>query len=460
MVKKLNLELPKLPGVYVFKNAEGNPIYIGKAKSLKNRVSSYFHNQKTDWKVAALIEEHASLEYILTKNEIEALLLETQMIQQYKPKFNVLMTSGQPFVYILFTEPKKTRRHSAQLHSSTTQNEQEPIFIPEIKIVRNKREKGTYFGPFLYKSQARRVHQYLVEKFRLMMCNKKIENGCLEYHIGLCPGNCKLDFNPQDYIFRMELAKEVLHKNHKDFIKKLETKIKEYSANMDFEKARSLHQYIENFEVIFETIRTHFHEEKYATDIVAATLPSFSSPLKDKDQIAQSTMPRAYQARSADELAERLQKFFNLNAPVHTIDCFDISHFQSRSIVGSCIRFRNGKPDKDKFRRFQVRTLERQNDYAALQEIVSRRYRNPEDIPDLILIDGGKGQLSAARAVLPPDAHIISLAKREETVFGLNYSDGKILDIKTDIGKLLIALRDYAHHFAISYHRLKRNKLD
>lgn len=428
MDKRLKIELPKLPGVYVFKNEDGTPIYIGKAKSLKNRVSSYFHKQKTDWKVAALLEEHASLEFILTKNETEALLLETQMIQQYKPKFNVLLTSGQPFIYIFFTQDE----------------------VPQIKIVRNKRAKGTYFGPFLFKSQARRVHKYLMEKFRLTMCNKKIENGCLEYHLGICPGNCKPDFDKQDYLFRIELAQDVLKKNHKDFIKKLEAKIKEHCAAMDFEKAKNLHEYIANFETIFETIRTHFTESKYATDIATVSTPSYFA-----SYFAEATKDRPHDPY---RLAKELQKFFNLQSPVHTIDCFDISHFQSRSIVGSCIRFRDGKPDKNRFRRFQVRSLVEQNDYAALQEIVARRYRDPEDIPDLILIDGGKGQLNAVKSVLP-NAQLISLAKREETVYGNAYPDGKVLDINSDIGKLLIALRDYAHHFAINYHRLKQNKL-
>lgn len=443
MGKKLNKELPKLPGVYVFKNTDGEPIYIGKAKSLKHRVSSYFHKQKTDWKIAALVEEQASLDFILTKNETEALLLETQMIQQYKPKFNILLTSGQPFIYILFTTPSKR---------SENKN------LPEIKIVRNKREKGTYFGPFLFKSQARRVHQYLLEKFRLTMCTKKIENGCLKYHLGICPGNCKSNFDPADYLFRIELAQEVLKKNHKEFLKRLEAKIKEHSANMDFEKAKNLHEYTSNFETIFETIRTHFTESKYATDIAAVSTPEFTSPMHNiMAHEASKDMPRAYAAQVADDIAEQLQKFFNLKSPVHTIDCFDISHFQSRSIVGSCIRFRDGKPEKNSFRRFQVRSLVEQNDYAALQEIVSRRYRNPEDIPDLVLIDGGKGQLSAVKSILP-NANLISLAKREETVYGDIYPDGIKLDIQTDIGKLLIAIRDYAHHFAISYHRLKQGK--
>ncbi len=143
--------------------------------------------------------------------------------------------------------------------------------------------------------------------------------------------------------------------------------------------------------------------------------------------------------------------------PIYVIDCFDISHFQSKQMVGACVRFSHGVPVKNKFRRFKIKTLETQDDYAALQEIVTRRYRNG-DMPDLILIDGGKGQLNAIKKILP-DATISSLAKREETLFCNAHPEGVLLDVKTPIGKLLIELRDYTHHFAISYHRLKKEKL-
>ncbi len=125
--------------------------------------------------------------------------------------------------------------------------------------------------------------------------------------------------------------------------------------------------------------------------------------------------------------------------------------------MGSCVRFTNGIPDKNKFRRFKIKTLTQQNDYAALQEIVMRRYKDASELPDLIVIDGGKGQLSAAQAILP-QAHIVSLAKKEEHLFGTHCADGIQLDVKTESGRLLIALRDYAHHFAISYHRLRQRK--
>lgn len=152
-----------------------------------------------------------------------------------------------------------------------------------------------------------------------------------------------------------------------------------------------------------------------------------------------------------------LQKFLGFATPVRTVDCFDISHFQSSYLVGSCVRFTDGKPERAMFRHFKIKTLTEQNDYAALQEIIQRRYKNNTDIPDLIVIDGGKGQLSAAQHVLP-GAPLVSLAKREETLYGPQFPQGVRLDLQTNVGRLLIALRDYAHHFAISYHRLKRKK--
>lgn len=414
MSAKPTKAIPKAPGVYYFKNKEGIVIYVGKAKSLHARVFSYF--QKTsDWKVKALIEEHIDIDYILTKNETEALLLEAQMVKEHQPKFNVLLKHGQPFLYILFTTKEK---------------------LPTITIVRNKRQKGTYFGPFLHKRQARGVAYYLQETFRLNICTKKIANGCLDFHLGRCSGSCMVAFDADDYMFRLQLAMDVLKNNHKEFLKNVKEKIKEYNKEMFFEKSKRLNEYLENLDVIFETIKTKFNEEKYATDIFVATTPtSFAFD---------------------PQLESELQKFLDVDYPIKSIDCFDISHFQSSYLVGSCVRFINGKPDKNNFRRFKIKTLIEQNDYAALQEIVGRRYRDPVDIPDLIVIDGGKGQLSAIEKILP-HAHIISLAKREETVYSKLFPEGKKLDIHTQVGQLLISLRDYAHHFAVSYHKVRRS---
>lgn len=413
--KKHTKTIPKAAGVYYFKDKDGIVLYVGKAKSLAARVNSYFQ-KSYDWKVVALVEEYADIDYILTKNETEALLLEAQMVKEHKPKYNVLLKEGQPFVYILFT-----------VHDP----------VPTIEIVRNKKQKGIYFGPFLHKKQARGVAHYLTETFRLRLCNKKIANGCLDFHIGKCAGSCMEQFDMNDYLFRINLAIDILQKNHKKSLKDLQEKLKEYNKMMAFENSRRLASYIENLDTIFETIETRFNEKKYEHDIFVATTPTAVKP--------------------RDEALHELSTFLNIDKHIKTIDCFDISHFQSSYLVGSCIRFSNGVPDKNNFRRFKIKTLQTQNDYAALQEIVLRRYRDAQEIPDLVVIDGGKGQLSAVQAVLP-NATIISLAKREETVFSNNLPDGKKLDIHSPIGQLLIAIRDYAHHFAITYHKLRRKK--
>lgn len=407
---------PSLPGVYLFKNAQGEILYIGKATSLKHRVGSYFQKQPTDWKIDSLINEHKTIEYILTHTEIEASLLEAELIKSNQPKYNVLLKSGQPFVYILFTVQT----------------------IPTIKIVRNKKQKGSYFGPFLHKQQARSVHHFLVQTFRLNLCNKKITNGCLDYHIGTCPGNCMPHFDPQDYLFHLQLARNVLNGTDKEFVHTIQQKIIEYNTTLEFEKAQKLNNYLDNLHTIFSTIKARYSSKKFAADIFTTTAPT------------------THITEIESSASHELLNIVGVSIPIQTIDCFDISHFQGKNIVGSCIRFTNGKPEKNKFRRFRINTLTEQNDYAALQEIVSRRYAH-NDIPDLILIDGGKGQLNAIKYILP-HALCVSLAKREELLFSEAYPEGFPLDVHTPAGKLLISLRDYAHHFAITYHRLSRKR--
>lgn len=413
--------LPSLPGVYFFKNTQDEVIYIGKAINLKNRVSSYFQQSNAkDWKVQAIMHEYASLDYIITNSEQEALLLEAELIQKHKPRFNTLFKTGQPFLYIRVTAGSKT-------------------VLPTIQVVRLKNKKGTHFGPFLEKKQARATHNFIMRTFNLNVCNKKIENGCLDFHLDNCAGTCQSNFDIDEYRFRVELATKALKRNHKAFIKDIEQKIKELSAVYAFEKAKRLHEYVENIDRIFETIRINYQAADYAVGIMVATTPT--------DQVT----------KLYDMTSRELKSMLGITGPLRTIDCFDISHFQSQSIVGSCVRFTDGKPDKNKFRRFNIKTIIQQDDYAALAEIVSRRYKEGDDLPDLILIDGGKGQRNAVKD-LYPQACFASLAKREERLFSDSHPEGVVLDVKTGVGKLLISLRDYAHHFAITFHRLQRKK--
>ncbi len=410
-------KLPHLPGIYVFKNKDSGIIYIGKAKSLKSRVVSYFRRQHEDWKVQELIKEHAIVDYILTKNEIEALLLEAQLIRTYKPKYNVLLKNTNPFVYLLITQKD----------------------MPELKLVRTKKEKGTYFGPFLFKQKARSAYDYLTRTLRLRLCSTRIEQGCLDYHMGLCAGNCVKTFSVDEYKVRLNLAQSLLEGNYDACEKLLTSQIKEHNQRMEFEKSKNLSKYLGDLETIFATLKTGFSETKYVKDITVMTTPitaKVEKPLK---------------------ALKDLQQLLESDKPLASIDCFDISHFQSSYLVGSCIRFTHGIPDKNKFRRFKIKTLSEQNDYASLQEIVTRRYRNPSELPDVILIDGGKGQLNAVKELFP-ETTFISLAKKEEILYTPYHPDGVHLDIQTPLGQLLIALRDYAHHFAISYHRVLRSK--
>lgn len=412
-------ELPKLPGVYFFKDKNQTILYIGKAKNLYKRVQSYFSKQESDWKIAELIKEHDTISHIVTKNETEALLLEAQLIRDHKPKYNVLLKSGQPFLYLLFTQPQQAEALST------------------LTLVRNRKQKGFYFGPFLHKNQARSVYAYLTRTFKLFICNKKIANGCLDYHLGKCCGSCMPSFNSNEYIMRLELAKDVLKGHHKEFLARLSSAISQHSAQLEFEKAAHLKKYIDNFETIFETIKTKFTEDKYQKEVEEVTHQPVSSP-------------------DAQKALDELQVLLDLPFRPSTIDCFDISHFQSHYIVGSCIRFKDGVKDPKNFRHFKVRSLTQQNDYAALQEIVKRRYKNPEDLPDVICIDGGKGQRNAITSFIK-NVPCISLAKREEQLFTDKHPEGIHLNLQTPLGRLLIALRDYAHHFAITFHRKQRS---
>ncbi|HJM68894.1 MAG TPA: GIY-YIG nuclease family protein [Candidatus Babeliales bacterium] len=414
MVKDKLASLPTYSGIYIFKDIHNQIIYIGKAKSLKSRVTSYF-NKTDNFKTQTLAAEIHDIDYIPTKNEDEALLLEAELIKEHQPKFNILLKDGQPFIYLTITKGA----------------------IPEFKVVRSKVAKATHFGPFINKTQARQVHRFLSEKFNVQLCNKKIPNGCLRYHIGICAGNCRDKFDLDEHLLRIDLIKKILQEKYSEFEDVIRKQIEEYNKEFLFEKSKKLSEYLDNLEYIIKVTKLHFNRDKFEP---------FIAMVKDKSQ--QRLIPNK-------GLAKALKEAFKLSIEPHTIDCFDISHFQSHFIVGSCIRFVDGVPAKNMFRRFKIKTLDQQDDYAALAEIVQRRYKS-KNFPDLILIDGGKGQLNAIKPLFN-NVDCISLAKREERIFCEAYPQGKVLDIHTETGKLLIALRDYAHHFAISYHRKRRS---
>lgn len=502
--------LPPKPGVYLFKDENNEVLYIGKAKNLKNRVSDYVINKERDLKAHSILSASTHIDHTITKNELAAMLLEAQLIQSYQPKFNVLLKTGQPFLYLLITTEK----------------------TPELKIVRNQKQKGTYLGPFIDKTSARKVYDFLIKTFRLKLCKKRIENGCLFYHMGICAGKCRPDFNLNDYLERLELARLALKSDHHKFLGQISTLIDQHNKKMEFEKSKKLYEYKKAFQNIFSMLSIKagssasieykdiwfltadnqalflfkernsvltkkeifyfpisgelpdylgYFESYYRTNPATTTIlvnlkltkyerelyQQFLSEMQVNQQSISIITPkdghfanllRLAKIHAEMELskqksaAQTLKSMLKLTHEPHSIDCFDISHKQGKFMVGSCVRFVDGKPDKVNFRHFHIKTITTQDDYAALEEVVSRRYKNKQNLPDLVLIDGGKGQLSAVQHLLP-GVEFASLAKKEETIYSKHLPDGKKLNIKTFAGQLLIALRDYTHHFAISFHR-------
>ncbi|MCL4379908.1 GIY-YIG nuclease family protein [Candidatus Dependentiae bacterium] len=410
------LLLPRSPGVYLMKNQKNQVIYIGKAKELKKRVSSYFRQDHKDWKTDLLVGEVLFIEHVVTATESEALLLEAQLINTHKPQFNILLKHGNPFLYLMITNDA----------------------IPALKLTRNKKQRGTYFGPFFNKGEARQAHRMLLDLFALRICNKKIANGCLQYHLGICSGSCKPTFNEQEHRFKIALIISILEgKSTAEIETSIAQMIAQHNNALEFEASQRWHQQLQSLSAIIELIKLNCSPKKYAPELAVAYQENIVTPIAN------------------DTVRQELQELLQLPIAPITIDCFDISHFQSSHIVGSCVRFTGGLPDKSNFRRFAIKTVSKQNDYAALQEIVKRRYKLPDDLPDLIVIDGGIGQLHAVQHLVRTTP-IVALAKRHEEVYSSTLLSPVRLDLHTAAGKLLIALRDYTHHFAVSYHTKRR----
>jgi excinuclease ABC subunit C len=504
-------QFPGHPGVYLFKDELGQPVYIGKAKNLKKRGNSYLQRHGMDVKVDVIFTSSVTVEFRETANELEALLLEAHLVMTHQPRCNVLLKHGQPFLYLFISASK----------------------IPEFSIVRSQKRKGTYFGPFLEKTSVRKVYDFLTKTFRLKLCKKKIENGCLYYHMGVCAGSCRSDFDVDAYCDRMELAKTSLRQGHKKFLASLLKKIEDHNIRHEYEKSRELYGYYTAFSTVFESLKCSItdHEHVAHKDIWVVTpdnkalfvfreragvlikRQSFYFPFGDAHDNAEEYLMSFYRscvppativlnfdlAASYDavqkfmpqwhhkeytvtivqpsqghdaalirlglihaeqellkqqSLPRALKKVLKLSKEPHAIDCFDVSHQQGRHMVGSCVRFVDGKPDKNKFRHFIIKTVDHNDDYACLREIVARRYKNASDLPDVVVIDGGKGQLSSVIDLIN-GADVVALAKCEETIFSLRIPQGKKLNQQNFAEQTLIALRDYAHHFAINFHRLK-----
>jgi len=406
----LNLyNVPQLPGVYIFKDIFNAILYIGKAKNLYKRIRSYKTDRQVDWKLNSLLKQSISLEWIVVASEKDALLLEADLISEQKPVFNKLLTMDNPFSYIVFFKKNN---------------------ISTIEITRYYSEKlDLIIGPFLVKKEAIELYEYILYFFNLFSCKKKIQHGCLNYHIGKCAGSCKEDFDIVSYNKRYTLAKSAL-KNEDIFFNLIDVEINKAKKNFNFTELEKLISYKLNYSQLCYQLDKNKNNSNSVDSILLNVV--LENEIIEKALI-------------------QLKELLNLNDLPNIIDCIDISHFQGHVVTGACVRFINGKYSIKESKSYKL-LLNENNDYKNLILLVKNHYNNDIKYPNLLLIDGGKGQLSAITRLKLP-IKLIALAKKLETLFTVDSPYGIAITAQQPFGKLLISLRNATHNAAIRMHR-------
>ncbi|MCF7861032.1 excinuclease ABC subunit UvrC [Candidatus Woesearchaeota archaeon] len=509
--------IPSLPGCYLFKDSS-SIIYIGKAKNLKKRVSSYF-SKKHDIKTTKLVDSIRSVSTIVTDNETEALILENTLIRRHKPKYNVDLRNSDRYAYLCFSQET----------------------FPRLIVSRSKEGLGKLYGPFTSGQERNNIQRFLIRSLKLRTCNRMRKKGCLRHHIRLCDGPCMGLITKTAYNEKIKVARLILSGKIEDVISRLKKDMEIQSQHQNYEKAlefrnlisalnsisekqkvernRKYNEDLVNFKVVggyvyllvfkiykgtlngmhefsfqyYDDFLRHFFILYYNTHPKPKELivPGYNKSILDESQWDDLRLflksigvvlvaPKIGEKKKLLELAEKnidivffgdvskldaLRIAIKLEEMPIVIECFDISHLSGTSVVGSMVQFRNAKPDKSNYRRFKIRSVEGIDDYAAIAEVVRRRYKRliseNQNLPNLIIIDGGRGQLNAALEELRRIGlriPIISIAKREEELYlpGLSIP----LRLKQDSKDLLFVreIRDEAHRFAIKYNRLLRKK--
>lgn len=408
-------KLPHKPGVYFFRDKAGKIIYIGKASSLKNRVSSYFvglHDPKTTVMVANI----ARLDTIEVKSEVEALFLESELIKRHQPKFNVEQKDEKSYIYVKFTNQE----------------------YPAVEIVRRPVDDGAeYFGPFVNVAPIRTTLEYLRRIFPYSTHINLPKRPCLQYHLGLCPGPETRAITPAEYRKNLIKIRSLIKGKQKWVIEQLKKEMKKASVSQNYELAAKIRDRMNgvmelNQKVLFGQIEAR--------------------ELKK------------------DQALTGLTDLLKLNGLPRRIEAFDISNIQGTEITASMVVMIDGLPKKDEYRKFKIRTVKGQDDFASMREVIRRRLGklNEWGIPELIIIDGGKGQLSSALSVMNElgiKIPTVGLAKREEEVIKQETSNSgqtsyRIIRLphSSETLQLLQRIRDEAHRFAVIYHSLLRSK--
>jgi excinuclease ABC subunit C len=508
------LTFPENPGCYLFRNFEGKVIYVGKAKNLNKRISSYLVNKERPEKEKRLLENYRKIDFFITDSETEALILENNLIKKYMPKYNILLKDSKRYAYIEMTKEE----------------------FPRLLIARDRNLKNKIFGPFVSGNIRDLVLQTLQRSFQIRTCKKLPKKACLRFQLNLCSAPCVNQISKENYNQRVDSVEMVLSGHVKELIKKLKEKMKGSSINHKFEEAlvyrdqinalewlnekqnverkKKFNEDIINYiikkdkvylilfnvhngildnkeEFIFDNeedfletfIMQYYSENSIPKELIlpkkiTTTLHNYLEKIKGSK--LKITIPLIGQKKDLLKLIKKnIEKTFFKNE-VHlndlkeklklefipkVIECFDVSHLSGTANVASMVSFNHGVPDKSNYRRFKLRT-DKNDDYSGIKEAVSRRYsrllKENKDFPDLIIIDGGKGQLTVAvRELIKLGLKIptISIAKREEEI----YVPGRMLPLKiakTSKASILVQqIRDEAHRFAIKYNKLLRKKI-
>ncbi len=424
MVRFSAQDTPNRPGVYIFRSASGQVIYVGKARSLRKRLATYFQPARSveaDAKLRALIHSIAAYETIEVDSEAEALLLESRLIKQYDPRYNIELRDDKRFLHVCvdLLEP-----------------------FPRLTLVRiRKDDKRLYFGPFPRAGVLRQTVDYLSRRFGLRTCSVRepgpeVRRHCLDHVIRDCLGPCTGLVTAAAYAEHLERALQVLRGDCRPLVAELQERMATAALARRFEQAAELRDMIEN-------------------------LASISAPTR---RFARATIED--RERRSDTAVTALQEALQLSCAPTVIECFDLSNIGGRLAVGSMVCFRHGRPATSDYRRFRIRSPDATDDTAMMREVVARRYgrllAEQHPLPDLIVVDGGLGQLHAAAQALEQvgarPAGLIGLAKRQEEVFVVGRPDSLRLPAHHLGLRLLQALRDEAHRFANSYHRVLRQR--
>ena len=546
-IKQKVKNMPKLPGCYQYFDKNGELIYIGKAKNLYNRVNSYFMGNKKDSpKLQVMVPQIEHIECIVVNSEIEALILENELIKKHKPKYNILLKDDKKFPYFLITKEE----------------------YPRIVVVRKANKnalKGKYYGPYTDSRAMYATLEVINKIFPIKKCNhpKYKSRTCLYYDIGQCLGPCQNKITKEEYNNIIKNAELFLSGKRKELIKTLKKEMEHASKNFEFEKAllyrnsiQDIEKTLEKQNVVFKSTQSNYDYIGIAnsSNLISISILqirqgrlinkkdfSFSQFLTDNndlDEITQSAIREYYIMLNDEELPSKIvlsdtfsdfeiyQKWLSLrlNKEVkiikatsktdkemlnlaiknaknsleqlkikelsniqndynevgsyiqeklkltkfpHTIECYDISHIQGTNTVASGVYFENGQPKKSKYRKYKLKTIKKGevDDFKSMREILSRRFKRIKsgsiEAPDLIIIDGGKGQLSSVIEIMKEfelNLNIVSLAKREEEVFLPNKKEPVILAQNSAALHLFQRIRDEAHRFAITFHRQLRSK--